>query len=102
MEKFKKGEVVYTIENGLVLPCTIVKISTEDRIKDFKSGAISRKKLFKIATFDPSTSEWIPGAEHLSRYPEKFAFVRFKNGGERWKELDSFKRTASEFINFIN
>jgi len=102
MEKFKKGEIVYTIEDGLILSCTIVKLSTEDRIRDFKSEKISRKKLFKIATFDPSTSEWIPGSEHLSRYPEKFAFVRFENGSGRWKELDSFKRVASEFINFIN
>lgn len=102
MEKFKKGELVYTIEDGLILPCTIVKLATEDRIKDFESPVISRKKLFKIATFDPSTSEWVAKAEHLSRYPDKFAYVRFENGVERWKELDSFKKNPSEFLNFIN
>lgn len=102
MEKFKKGELVYTIEDSLIVPCTIIKVSTEDRIKDFKSGEVSKKKLFKIATFDPSTSEWIPGSEGLSRYPDKFAFVRFETGIEKWKELDSFKRTPGEFINFVN
>ncbi len=102
MEKFTKGELVYTIVDGLILPCTIVKTTTEDRIKDFKSDKISRKKLFKIATFDPSTSEWISGSEHLSRYPDKFALVRFENGSQGWKQLDCLKKSPSEFINFIN
>lgn len=102
MENFKKGEWVYTIQDGLLLRCEILKVTTEDRIKDFKKGDVSRKKLFKIATIDPSTQEFIPGSEHLSRYPDKFAYVRYENGIEGWKEFDCIKRTASEFINFIN
>ena len=100
MEKFKKGEVAYTIENSLVVPCTIIKVSAEDRIKDSKSGKTSRKKLFKITSFH--SDEKIPNLDHLSRYPEKFAFVRFENGSEKWKELDNFKRNPAEFIDFIN
>lgn len=100
MEKFKKGEVVYTIEENLILPCTIIKVSTEDRIKNFKSGETSRKKLFKLATFD--SDEGISNLNHLSKYPDKFLFVHFESGIEKWKEQDSFKRIPSEFIDFIN
>jgi hypothetical protein len=100
MEKFKKGEIIYTIEGGLILPCTIIKVSTEDRIKDFKSGETSRKKLFKVTSFDHD--EEMPSLDHLSRYPTKFAFVRFDNGIEKWKELDSFKKIPGDFINFLD
>ncbi len=102
MEKFKKGESVYTIEDGLILPCQILKVTTEDRIKNFKRGEVSRKKLFKLANFDPSTAEFIPGSEKLQGYPDTFAFVKFESGIEKWKQVDCIKRSPSEFINFIN
>lgn len=102
MEKFKKGEIVYTIEDSLIVSCTIIKVSTEDRIKNFESGETSKKKLFKIATFDPSDGKMIQSLDQLSHYPDKFLFVRFENGTEKWKELDNFKKIPEDFINFIN
>jgi len=102
MEKFKKGDQAYTIEEGLIIPCTILKVADENRIKDFKKGDVSRKKLYKIAQVDPSTQEFMFGCEHLSSYPDKFAYVHFESGIEKWKQVDCIKKSAGEFINFIN
>ena len=100
MEKFKKGELVYTIENELLAPCEILKVANQDRIKDFKSGEVSRKKLFKTGVVDPSTLEFI--TDKKNRYPEIFAYIQFENGVKKWKNVDCIKRSPSEFINFIN
>jgi|GEM_PF-3442388 cephalosporin hydroxylase len=100
MEKFKKGEIVYTIENELIVPCEILKVANRDRIKDFKSTEVSRKKLFKTGVVDPSTLEFI--TDKKNRYPEIFACLQFEDGTKKWKLVDCIKRSPSEFINFIN
>lgn len=104
MEKFKKGDQVYTIEDGLLLPCEIIKVAPEDQIKSFKSPEVSRKKIFKVAATDPSTGEFIVdrNKKGINWYPEKFAYIKFENGKEKWKPIDCIKRSPSEFINFIN
>ena len=103
MEKFKKGDRGFIIVNSVIIPCEILKLSTEAHLRRWDTKKVSKKSLYK-PLIDPQTEQevYVGGT-----WPNKVAWIayEFENGkieGTEWVEVDLIKRSPSDFVNFIN
>ena len=101
---FKKNDIVYKLNSisksnewdtdQTVIPCEILKLSKEDKLKSWTEKVTSKKKIHQVMKGHPS-----------STYPADVAFITYLNSNneisEHWVYLDTLKKTAHEFLNLI-
>lgn len=107
--KFKKGDVAYTIENfgmgfdnTVLVECVILNVTSRDRIIDYSSEKISKKRLFKVVP-DFYGGDASTGKKIKSWYPEDMACISYvdpftKQPVKEWKETCLIKKDPQEFF----
>jgi len=117
MKKFKKGDIAYimsftnpeVLSDGIIVYCIIGKITTEDKLKDWKQKQIFRKKPNIIYNEDWDSDNF-PKEKTIYtnslEYPRQVAWVSYSDLNkvkyEKWVYCDILEKNPKDFMNIIN
>lgn len=105
-DEFKKGQIAYVIDtrSNAIIPCEILKVSTEDRIKDLMSIETSKKPLWKAMSQKKikELGAYSKSLNNHTSFPVKMAFIHREGYKDSWIRQDMIKKNPSDFLIFIN
>ena len=102
--KFNKGEIAYIVDaqRNLIVTCTVLKESTEDKVSNPYSIETSKKPLWKAAKKKDLKKMGYTGVLETHNFsPDKMLFIQREGERDCWVRKDTVKKDPADFVIFL-